>query len=789
MIMFKNYFKIAVRNIKKYKGYSFINIASLAVGIACCMLIIFYVGFELSYDNYHKDANRIYRIGLDRNLPWEKNICAMVGYPLAAHLKKNLPRVEYAGRIKRRNVLIKNEDKVFYENDFFYVDNDIFSIFTIPFIRGNEEQALINPESIVISQSMTNKYFGEEDPLGKILSVDSNDFQITGIVEDPPSNTHFKYSFITSLNDSSLPERIRNSWTPSVVYTYLKLLPDTDNNDFTLMMNKALEGHVDSETLNFFLQPVKDIHLHSHLSAELEPPGNPFYLYIFSTIAVLILMIASINFINLSTARSANRAKEIGIRKVVGAVRNQLINQFIGESLFITILSALAAFILVDLSLPFFNRLVDIRFTVSDFFKLEFFVSLIFIILFSGIIAGSYPAIFLSDFNPVLILKGKLRLGTKRSALRKIMVIGQFTISMILVISTLAIYKQLRFMKNEKLGFSKEQKLIIPVQRGADISENYETVKSEFLKHSRIAGATVSGGIPGRIQTSETYRLFHETKDKGQQMKTLFIDKDFIPEYGVEIAAGRSFFGETNTLRETEFLINETAVRALGLHSPQDAMGKKLAGWEGGKIVGVVKDFHFQGLQQEIRPLVITNFTWMFSFITLTLSTEEISRTLSFIQDKWEELFPGIPYEYYFLDEDFNRLYRSEEKTGTLIGAFALIGVLVACFGLFGLASFMADQRTKEIAIRKVHGARLPDTVSLLIKDFIKWILISSIIAWPVAYFVVNRWLQYFFYRVNFGIGIFIFTGFIVLAIALLIVSYQVIKTATTNPVDYLRYE
>jgi putative ABC transport system permease protein len=331
--------------------------------------------------------------------------------------------------------------------------------------------------------------------------------------------------------------------------------------------------------------------------------------------------------------------------------------------------------------------------------------------------------------------------------------------------------------------------LIIPFKKGADISENYETVKSEFLKHSLITGAAVSGGIPGRIQTSETYRLFNETEDKGQQMKTLFIDKAFIPEYGIELAAGRSFFKETHSLKETEFLINETAVRALGLHSLQDAVGKRLAGWEGGKIVGVVKDFHFQGLQQEIKPLVITNFTWMFSYITLTVSTEEVSRTLSFVQDKWKELFPGIPYEYYFLDEDFNRLYRSEERTGTLVGIFTLIGVLVACFGLFGLASFMAEQRTKEIAIRKVHGARVPDTLSLLIKDFMKWILISNIIAWPIAYFVVNQWLQNFFYRVNLGIGIFVFTGFIVLAIALMTVGYQVIRTAMTNPVDYLRYE
>jgi putative ABC transport system permease protein len=756
------------------------------------MLISLYVSFELSYDNYHKDADRIYRIAINRNLPGEKNISASVGFPHALYLKENFPEVEEAARIRRQgNILVETEDKFFYENDFVYADNEIFKIFTIPFIKGNPKQALINPGTIVISEKIAKKYFGEEDPIRKTLTVNSNEFQITGIVKNPPLNTHFKYGFMASLDDSTLPEQVRNSYSASIAHTYLKLAPNTKTNNFTArMMNKILAGTIDfPKTNNFFLQPLEDIHLHSHLQDELETPGNLLYLYIFSTIAVLILMIASINFINLSTARSANRAKEIGIRKVVGANRNQLINQFIGESLFTTILSIILAFIIVDISLPFFNRLVNIQVTVSNFFNLGFLFSLIFIILFSGIIAGSYPAFFLSAFKPVLILKGKLCLGTKRKTLRKIMVIGQFTISIILVISTITIYRQLNFMKNEKLGFSKEQKLIIPVHWGANISKNYETVKSEFLKHSRITGAAVSGGIPGRIYTQESYRLFNEAEDKGQQMKTLCTDKDFIPEYGIELAAGRLFFNEINTIRETEFLINETAMRALGLNSPQNAIGKKLLGWEGGKIVGVVKDFHFQGLQQEINPLVITNFSWMFSFITLTLSTEEISRTLSYVKDKWEELFPGIPYEYYFLDEDFNRLYRSEERTGTLVGVLTLIGILVACFGLFGLASFMAEQRRKEIAIRKVHGARVPDAVSLLIKDFTKWILISNIIAWPVAYFAVNRWLQNFFYRVNLGIGIFIFTGFSVLVIALFTISYQTIKTATTNPVDYLRYE
>ncbi len=790
--MFKNYFKIALRNMKKNKSFSFINIAGLAIGIACCMLILLYVGFEMSYDNYHKDVDRIYRIGIDINYPWEKRTFARTPLPLAPYLKENFPEVELAGRIlPRGNMLIKNDDKIFYENEFVFVDKEIFDIFFIPFVKGNPENALVNPGTIVISEKIAHKYFGAQDPLGKTLNVNSTAFEITGVVKDPPLNTHFKYSFITSLNNTSFPYANMNQWRIVICLTYLKLVPNTNSGDLiTRLMNEVLQGNIDSgETNNYFLQSIKDIHLsRSHLAAEIEPPSNPVYLYIFSAIAVLILIIASVNFINLSTARSAKRAKEIGIRKVAGASRMQLIRQFIGESLLTTILSVILALIISCAALPFFNRLVNLQLSGRDFLRFDFLTVLIFIILFSGIIAGCYPAFILSAFNPFSLYKGKWGKAAKGKNMRRILVSGQFTISIILIIGTIAIYKQVSYMKGHELGFSKEQKLVLPF-RSVDISKNFETIKNEFLSHSAVTGATASSGVPGRVNYGASYRLLNEMENKGQQMATLFIDKDFVPEFEIKLVAGRSFLKETDSIEDVSSLINETAARSLGFHTPQDAVGKQLEGWAAKRIVGVVKDFHYGGLQNEIGPLVIANLSEYFRYISLTLLTKDISHTISFIQDKWKELLPGIPFEYFFLDEDFNRFYHSEEKTGTLTGIFSLLGVVVACLGLFGLSCFMAEQRTKEIAIRKIHGAQVPNIVSLQAKDFMKWIITSNIIAWPVAYFIVTKWLQSFAYRINISLGIFILSTSLALLMAIITISHQSIKAATANPVDSLRYE
>jgi putative ABC transport system permease protein len=789
--MFKSYFITAIRNMLRQKGYSFINIMGLAIGIACCLLIVLYVGFEMSYDSYHQDADRIYRIGTHIDRPAHKETYGQSCVPMAPYLNQNFPQVEQAARISPRgDVLVKSGDKVFFENNIFYADKGILDIFTIPFIKGNPEKAISKPGTIVISQSKAKKYFGNEDPLGKTIALDSTDYLITGIVKDPPLNTHFKYDFLASIHNLTWLERWKDRWGVLMVYTYVKLAPHANNDNFIeRIISNARTFNASGVENSYFFQPVKDIHLHSYKFDWRASQTKPLHLYIFSAIAALILIIASINYINLSTARFATRAKEIGVRKAVGAGRNQLIHQFMSESLLTTLISAAAAVAIVFISLPVFNRLIEFHFTVRDFFRQDLLISIICIILFSGLIAGSYPAVILSAFKPVNILKGQLRSGTKSSKARKSMVIMQFTISIILIISTLVVYRQLHYMENENLGFSKDQKLIITIKTRSNLSSNYQTVKSEFLQHSRITGATVSSGIPGRIGTQGIFRLINKTEAEGQQMKFFYVDRDFIPEYEIKLAAGNPVLKPSSSEQRSITIINEAAARAFGFQSPQDAVGKDLVGWNAWRIEGVIEDFNFVGLQEKIEPLIVMIMPFNFRYITLTISTEEISQTLSFISDKWKELFPGIPIEYYFLDEDFDRYYLSEEKTGKLVGIFALLGIFVACLGLFGLSCFMAEQRTKEIAIRKVHGAKVLNIISLQIEDFIKWIFSAVIIAWPIVYFITTKWLQSFAYRIALDVWIFILSGLAAFLIALLTVSYQSIKAATANPVDSLRYE
>jgi putative ABC transport system permease protein len=791
IIMFKNYLIIVLRNIKKHKGYSFINIMGLAIGIACCLLIVLYVGFEMSYDSYHQDADRIYRIGTHIDRSGEKWTTTGTPVPFAPYVRQNFPQVEQAARIRRRfNPLVKSGDNVFFEGSIIYADEEILDIFFIPFIKGNPEQAISNSGTIVISQSKAKKYFGNDDPLGEMTEIDSKEYSITGIVKDSPLNTHLKYTMLASLKNLNMLERHKNRWDTIMLDTYVKLAPHANNYSFIEQIIKKARTHNASGVENtYFFQPVKDIHLHSYQFDRTAASTKSLHLYIFSAIAALILLIASINYINLSTARYANRAKEIGVRKVIGAGRNQLIYQFMSESLLTTFISVMAAAAIVFVFLPVFNRLIEFHFTVRDLLKQDILISIIGIILFSGLIVGSYPAVILSGFKPVNILKGQLRSGAKSSKARKSMVITQFAISIILIISTLVVYRQLHYMKNENLGFSKDQKLIIPIKTIYDLDSNYQTVKSEFLQYSRITGATVSSGIPGRIGTHGTYRLLNETEDEAQQIKTFCVDRDFIPEYEMKLTAGTPVFKLSSSEQRPITIINEAAARAFGFQSPQDAVGKDLVGWNAGRIEGVIEDFNFVGLQEKIEPLIIAIMPVNLRYITLTISTEEISQTLSFISDKWKELFPGIPIEYYFLDEDFDRYYRSEEKTGKLVGIFALLGIFVACLGLFGLSCFVAEQRTKEIAIRKVHGANVLNITFLQIEDFIKWIFIAVIIAWPTAYFITNKWLQNFAFRITLDVWIFILSGLTAFLIALLTVSYQSIKAATANPVDSLRYE
>jgi putative ABC transport system permease protein len=796
MIMFKNYLKIALRNMRKHKVYSFINISGLAVSIACCLMILMHIRFESSYDNYHKDADRIYRLGIDIDTPAFKRTFAPISYFEAPYLKENFPQVEAVARFRRlSNVLVRKGETVFYEDNLIRADNDIFDVLTFPFIQGDPEKALIRPGSLVISESAAHKYFGNENPISQTIQVSGDEFVITGVIADPPKNTHLKCGFIASMVESELPDWAKQHWHLNIFYTYIKFHPDIDAQALLPEIEAGANTHKDikeGDKYTYFLQALNDIHLYSHVSGELEPPGNPTYLLIFGVIAGLILIIASINFINLSTARAAARAKEIGMRKIVGAFRKQLIVQFLGESLLTTLLAVVLACLIVIVFLPLYSNLTEIPYTMRDLVRFDLLLAMTGIILFSGVVAGSYPAFFLSALRPIAILKGKQGGPSKGNNLRGAMVVGQFIVSFILIAGTIVVSQQIRYMKNRNLGFEREQKVIIPVRQGASINDNFETVKAEFLKYSGITGATVSSGVPGRLYSGAHVNLVGEAEDMGQWMYYLFVDTDFFREYGITLAAGRAFQKELICDRESTFMINETAVKNFGWSKSEEALGKTIrSGFRGeqGEIIGVVKDFHFFGLQQEIGPMIIAVRPEYYHYITVTLSTENIGRTLSSVKNIWVSLFPGIPFDYFFLDTYFDRLYREEEKAGALARVFGILAISIACLGILGLTAHTTQRRTKEIGIRKVIGASAARIAGLLTGEFVKWILFANLIALPAAYYILNKWLSGFAYRMGFSVWFLLVPSAFTLGLAALTVSYHTIKAATANPVDSLRYE
>jgi putative ABC transport system permease protein len=794
--MFKNYLKIALRNMRRHKVYSFINISGLAVSIACCLMILMYIRFEMSYDNYHKDADRLYRLGIDIDTPAFKRTFAPISYFEAAYLKENFPQVEAVARFRRLdNVLVRKQEAVFYEDSFIRADNDIFDVLTFPFIQGDPEKALIRPGTLVISESVGHKYFGNENPMGQTIQVSGDEFIITGVIADPPKNTHLRFRFIASMVESEVPEWAKSHWHLNVFYTYIKFHPDIDVQELLPKIEDGANTQKDikeGDKYTYFLQPLKDIHLYSHVSGELEPPGNPAYLLIFGVIAGFILIIASINFINLSTARAAARTKEVGMRKIVGAFRKQLIIQFLGESLLTTLLAVVLACLLVIVFRPFYSGLTGIPYSLNDLMQFDLLLALMGIVLFSGLIAGSYPAFFLSALRPIDILKGRQGGRSKGNSLRRAMVVGQFTVSFILIAATIVVTQQVQYMKNKNLGFEKEQKVVIPVRQGASISDNYETVKAEFLKYAGITGATVSSGVPGRLAHGAHVHLVNEADDMAQWMHYLFVDTNFFREYGIMLAAGRSFQKELVTDQGSAFLINETAVGNFGCGKSTDALGKTIfSGYGGaqGEIIGVVKDFHFSGLQQEIGPLIIAVRPDYYNYITVTLTTENIGRTLAFVKNTWEDLFPGIPFDYFFLDTYFDRFYREEEKVATLVKMFGILAVSIACLGILGLTAHTTQRRTKEIGIRKVIGASAASITGLLTGEFVKWIVIANIIALPAAYYILNKWLAGFAFRTGFSVWFLLIPSAFTLGLAALTVSYHTIRAATANPVDSLRYE
>ncbi len=793
IMMFKNYLKIVWRNARRQKAYTIITIAGFALGMACCILIFLYVRFERSYDNFHPDADRIFRVALAWHTSDTVNYWATISTPAAWELKEKYPQVEKVARISNRGSQpVAYEKKHFYEDGCLYADPEIFEILSIPSVEGNPRAALSRPGTTILTQRMAKKYFGDKDPLGQSIQIGNDTLEIAGIIADSPENTHLKYKFIASLLSEGPPSN--DSWGNIAYHTYIKLRPGIDWKTFEALISHMADPYTQAyfkgrdKAHIYYLQPIREIHLHSDIRREFEQPGNPSTLNILAFVAVLIFFIACLNFINLTTARSSRRSKEVGVRKTIGAQRIQLIFQFIGESVFLLIIAMSAALVLAAAAVPHFNFLAGTAFSPTTLLQPGVLLKLFSLMIFAGISVGFYPAFFLSSFRPAFALKGSRHSASHRYSLRKILVVCQLFISVGLIISTLVIHKQIRFMKSQNLGFDKEQKLIIPVRGGVSIRDNSLTVKRELSSHASIKGATVSSSVPGRFVRITGILLEGEELKDEHRFYFYSVDYDFISEYGIEIIAGRSFHSGKSAGSSDGYIINETALKELGLNTPEAAIGKRIV-WEGEQeIIGVMKDFHFSGLQTKIEPFFLAVRPG-YRYISLTVGPGNLENTIKFVEGVWKKFFPGNIFEYFFLNEEFDRQYRSEEQTARMFTIFVTLGMLITCLGILGLISYSAEQRTKEIGIRKLLGASGGHILILLQKEYFRCVLTANVIAWPAAYFAMHFWLQNFAYRVSLGMGQFLMAAVLTVLLTLFTISYQSIKAATANPVDSLRYE
>jgi len=799
LALFKNYFKVALRNIRRHKGYAFVNITGLAVGMACTLFILLYVLHEWSFDKYHRDVDRVFRLGLTITTGSGSKQYAVSSPPAGPALKQTFPQVEYAARVLyfENTRLVRRGDVLFYEEGFVHADQDIFNVLTIPFLLGDPETSLDRPFTVVIPERLASKFYGDENPLGQTLMIEDRDYQVTGVVPDAPKNSHFPFDTFVSMDDLRNPPWMKD-WTWPGMYTYVKLSPHVDAQAFRSQIAHFADAYIQRDAVaegtsyEHFLQPITDIHLHSRLEYEIGDLGSGLYVAVFSGVGLFVLLIACMNFMNLTTARSAGRAREVAMRKTIGAERKQLIGQFLGETLIFAMLALVVAVMIVVLTKPLFTELAGIDIPLIDLVQPNVLLGIVSIVLIVGLAAGVYPAFVLSGFRPICVLKGLYRYGASEGVLRKILVVGQFSISIILMVGTLIMARQIGYMKTHDLGFDKEQKLVLPVRGRAPLMASYESVKDEFLKNPAISGAVASGSVPGGYSGKLRTRLVGQQNQVDRMMFYAFSDADFIPAFGLKMTAGRTFSKDRETDASGSCIINEAAVRAFGWHSIDEAIGQRLeTGLRGmqKEIIGVVEDYHYRGLQYAVEPLVMEIDPAMFHHIGLTVGTENLGKTLRFIEEKWHELFPEKPFEYFFLDAYFARQYESETRIGRLFGTFTTMGLFIACLGLLGLASFVAEQRTKEIGIRKVLGASVPSVVFLFTKEFTRWVVLANGIAWPVAYLFMHRWLQNFAYRMPLGLEPFLLAGLSALVIALGTISFQSIKTALTDPVKSLRTE
>ena len=785
--MLKNYLKVALRNLRRYKTYSFINIFGLAVGIACCLLILLWIQDELSYDKFHKNADRIYRVSAEFNYAGRPDHFAHTPAPLAPALCNEFPEVigavRFAGGWRE---LIAYGDKQFWVRRFVRADPNIFDVFTFPLAKGDPQKALKELYSIVITEEMAQKFFGDEDPLGKILNVGTEgreDYKITGVLKNVPSNSQLQFDCLVSFSH----QRGNIGWGAWNYNTYILLHPNSPPHEietkFPDFIGKYM-GEKRKANTKLHLQPLTKIHLRSKLRNDLATNRDIAHIYIFSGIALLILIIACINFMNLSTARSAIRGKEVGMRKVVGAHRSQLIKQFLGESLLLSFIALLLALVLVEIFLPIFNALADKILVFRYFDNFSLLVSLVGIVLFTGVVAGSYPAFFISASRPINVLSGG-RAYVPTSIVRRIFVVAQFAISIIFIACTILIHNQLGYIKDKNLGYDKDHIAVIPLFY-QDVSPKYRLYKDAILQNKTILVATATSFLPSEKCYYQDVWWEGMAVDDYDYIDWINVDHDFLETLDIELTLGRDFSREFISDVEGAYILNESAVKNIGWENP---IGKQFKIVKKGTVIGVVKDFHYKSLHNKIEPMALYIYPEGFYYLLVRFRPDNVSNSIEFLRNKWKQFFPGRPFEYSFLDADFDRMYKTEAQLGKIFNHIAALAIFIACLGLFGLASFTSERRTKEIGIRKVLGASVSSIVQLLSKEFIKWVVIANLIAWPVAYYAMSKWLQNFAYRINIVWWAFVLAGVLALVISLLAVSYQAIKAATANPVDALRYE
>jgi len=798
-VMFNNYFKITIRNFRRHKIYSFINLSGLAVGLACCILILSYVHFELSYDSFHSRSKDIYRLAINGHLSNRSFNLACTNGPPGPTLERDLPEVEDSVRIRHlyRNA-VKYKDKEFIEENGFWAGAAFFEIFSFRLLQGDPKTALKNPHTLVIADSLAKRYFGDEDPLGKILRFnDRENFTVTGVMEDVPPNSHLNFDMLCSFATYyQAHNRQIDRWMGDFNnYTYLLFKEGTSPEQVAPKLPAYVDRNLGSVLeklggeIKYILQPVTSIHLHSHLDGEFRGNSHISYIYIFSAIALFILLLACINFMNLSSARSANRAKEVGMRKVHGAVRSKLIKQFMGESLIYSYLSLFIALLLVHLILPMF-RTISGREISIDYLGVPWLIpGLLGLALLVGVAAGSYPAIVLASFQPAKVLKSGIAGGARKSRFRSFLVIFQFTVSTILIIGTAVILDQVHFMKNKDRGFRQEQIAILPI-RDNTVRRSISAVKQELEILPGVSSIGYSSHIPGHGARHNAMLPESFTLEESIMMGIIHADHDFLPTMEIELAYGRNFSLEHPSDSSNAILINETAASRIGWDDP---IGKTIRELDGASkpriIVGVIKDFHYMSIQQPIGPIVIINNVSGSDILSIKLQPDNIGATVSLLENKLKEIAPNVPFDYFFLDSSFENQFRTEENLSRLFSYFSVLAIFIACLGLFGMAAYNAEQRTKEVGIRKVLGASTSALTLLLSSKIAKLILLANLIAWPLAYLAAHYWLQNFAYHTAIDLGLFFLTALAVLAIGMTTTAFQSIKTSLKNPVDTLQHE